>query len=110
MTRARRASHGSGPLGVFGRFRTPTGTSFHGNLERRYNLERSSSSVLEGSSAATVDGAVHNSGCEPIYGGRQRDHRQNTGPWNDNSGHPYPSHWGGFIKVCDTLYWFGIQR
>jgi len=34
----------------------------------------------------------------------------NTGPWNDTTGKHIQAHGGGFIKVCDTWYWFGEDK
>lgn len=34
----------------------------------------------------------------------------NSGPWNDTSGKHIQAHGGGFIKVCDTWYWFGEDK
>jgi hypothetical protein len=34
----------------------------------------------------------------------------NTGPWNDTTGKHIQAHGGGFIRVCDTWYWFGEDK
>jgi len=34
----------------------------------------------------------------------------NTGPWNDSTGKHIQAHGGGFLKVCDTWYWFGEDK
>jgi hypothetical protein len=34
----------------------------------------------------------------------------NTGPWNDTTGKHIQAHGGGFLKVCDTWYWFGEDK
>ena len=34
----------------------------------------------------------------------------NTGSWNDTSGKHIQAHGGGFLRVCDTWYWFGEDK
>ncbi len=34
----------------------------------------------------------------------------NTGSWNDSTGKHIQAHGGGFLKVCDTWYWFGEDK
>ena len=34
----------------------------------------------------------------------------NTGPWNDTTGKHIQAHGGGFLKFCDTWYWFGEDK
>ena len=34
----------------------------------------------------------------------------NSGPWNDSTGKHIQAHGGGFLKVCDTWYWFGEDK
>jgi len=85
------------------------GTSSTGSSSVGTTSSDASSSGSSGS-AATVDGAVMDSGCEPSDGGAVTATIDNTGPWNDTSGTHIQAHGGGFIKVCDTWYWFGEDK
>jgi hypothetical protein len=72
--------------------------------------DASGSGSSSSGSAATGDGAVTDNGCDPRDAGAVTATIDNTGPWNDTSGTRIQAHGGGFIKVCDTWYWFGEDK
>lgn len=72
--------------------------------------DASGSGSSSSGSAATGDGAATDNGCEPSDAGAVTASIDNTGPWNDTSGTHIQAHGGGFIKVCDTWYWFGEDK
>ena len=72
--------------------------------------DASGSGSSSSGSAATGDGAVTDNGCEPSDAGAVTATIDNAGPWNDTSGTHIQAHGGGFIKVCDTWYWFGEDK
>jgi hypothetical protein len=56
-----------------------------------------------------VDGGAGN-GCPSGDAGVTTVTINNTGSWNDTTGKHIQAHGGGFIKVCDTWYWFGEDK
>jgi hypothetical protein len=67
--------------------------------------------IVDAASAGDAGAAA--SGCDPTDAGDAGDITaaiNNTGPWNDTSGTHIQAHGGGFIKVCDTWYWFGEDK
>jgi Glycosyl hydrolases family 43 len=96
---------------------SPTSSSDSGNSSGSGGS--SDSSAATGDADAIVDAAsvgdagAAASGCEPSGAGDAGDiiaTINNTGPWNDTSGTHIQAHGGGFIKVCDTWYWFGEDK
>src|ERR1019366_4834387 len=96
---------------------SPTSSSGSGNSSGSGGS--SDSSAATGDADAIVDAAsvgdagAAASGCEPSGAGDAGDiiaTINNTGPWNDTSGTHIQAHGGGFIKVCDTWYWFGEDK
>ena len=62
-----------------------------------------------GSGGAAGGGGAAGDGC-PSGSADANVTINNTGPWNDTTGKHIQAHGGGFLKVCDTWYWFGEDK
>ena len=63
-----------------------------------------------GAGGTTGVGGAAGNGCPAGTGGNTSVTINNTGPWNDTTGKHIQAHGGGFLKVCDTWYWFGEDK
>jgi hypothetical protein len=63
-----------------------------------------------GSGGTTGVGGASGNGCPSGGAAVTNVTINNTGPWNDTTGKHIQAHGGGFIKVCDTWYWFGEDK
>ena len=63
-----------------------------------------------GSGGATGAGGASSNGCPSGSAVATTATINNTGSWNDTAGKHIQAHGGGFIKVCDTWYWFGEDK
>ena len=63
-----------------------------------------------GAAGSAGGGGTTDSGCPAGGPADMNVTINNTGPWNDTSGKHIQAHGGGFLRVCDTWYWFGEDK
>jgi hypothetical protein len=63
-----------------------------------------------GSAGTTGGGGTAGDSCPSEAAADMNVTINNTGPWNDTTGKHIQAHGGGFIRVCDTWYWFGEDK
>ncbi len=65
---------------------------------------------IDGAAGLGGTSAVDGGSCPASADGDVTATINNTGSWNDSTGTHIQAHGGGFIKVCDTWYWFGEDK